>query len=87
VPQLEAVLAVVSILANYGRHLAKTLERRAAGRGFATIARFFGTVMFDTILAHLHRVLGFFIGEEPVDPFAVVEAPGAGVATVATGPP
>jgi len=57
VPQITAVLAVVSILANYGRHLAQTLEQRAAGRGFATIARFFGTVVLDTILAHLHRGL------------------------------
>ena len=56
-PQITAVLAVVSILANYGRHLAQTLEQRAAGRGFATIARFFGTVVIDTILAHLHRGL------------------------------
>jgi hypothetical protein len=56
-PQIEAVLAVVSILANYGRHLAQTLERRAAGRGFATIARYFGTVTLDSILAHIHRGL------------------------------
>ncbi|HVC63196.1 MAG TPA: hypothetical protein VND19_22890, partial [Acetobacteraceae bacterium] len=34
-----------------------TLEQRAVARGFATIARFFGTVTFDTILAHLHRGL------------------------------
>ena len=57
VPQIEAVLAVVAILANYGRHLAQTLEKRVAGRGFATIARFFGTVAPDTILAHIHRGL------------------------------
>jgi len=56
-PQITAVLAVLSILANYARHLVKTLEQRAAGRGFATIARFFGTVTLDTILAHLHRGL------------------------------
>ena len=56
-PQIAEILAVVTILANYGRHLAQTLERRAAGRGFATIARFFGSVKLDTILAHLHRGL------------------------------
>src|ERR1700677_1110323 len=54
-PQITAVLAVVSILANYGRHLGQTLEHRAVRRGFATIARFFGCVVLDTILAHIHR--------------------------------
>ena len=57
VPQIQAVLAVVSILTNYGRHLAKTLEQRAVARGFATIARFFGTVALDTIMAHIKRGL------------------------------
>ena len=56
-PQIEAVLAVVAILANYGRHLTQTLEQRAVARGFATIARYFGTVALDTILAHIHRGL------------------------------
>ena len=35
----------------------------------------------------IRRVLGFRIGEPPVDPFAIVAAPGAGVAAAATGPP
>ena len=35
----------------------------------------------------IRRVLGFLIGEDPVDPFAVAAAPGAGVAAAATGPP
>jgi hypothetical protein len=35
----------------------------------------------------IHRVLGFFIGETPVWPFAAVAAPMAAVAAVATGPP
>jgi hypothetical protein len=35
----------------------------------------------------IRRVLGFFIGETPVDPFAVVAAPGALVVAAATGPP
>ena len=54
---IAEILAVVSVLASYGRHLAQTLEGRAVTRGFATIARFFGTVAFDTILAHLQRGL------------------------------
>src|SRR3984885_670003 len=54
---IAEILAVVSVLASYGRHLAQTLERRAVTRGFATIARFFGTVAFDTILAHITRGL------------------------------
>ncbi len=55
--RIAEILAVVSVLATYGRHLALTLEQRAVARGFATIARFFGTNAFDTILAHLHRGL------------------------------
>jgi hypothetical protein len=35
----------------------------------------------------IRRVLGFLIGETPVDPFAVVAGPGALVAAAATGPP
>jgi hypothetical protein len=35
----------------------------------------------------LRRVLGFCIGEAPVDPFAPLPAPGAMVAAAATGPP
>ena len=55
--RIAEILAVVSILATYSRHLAQTLEQRAVARGFATIARFFGINAFDTILAHLHRGL------------------------------
>ena len=55
--RIAEILAVVSILATYGRHLAETLEQRAVARGFATIARFFGTAAFDTILAHIQRGL------------------------------
>jgi hypothetical protein len=53
--RIAEILTVVSILATYGRHLAETLEHRAVARGFATIARFFGTVTIDTILAHVYR--------------------------------
>jgi hypothetical protein len=35
----------------------------------------------------LRRVLGFCIGEAPVDPFSPLPAPGAMVAAAATGPP
>ena len=35
----------------------------------------------------IRRVLGFFIGEPPVDPFRPATAPGAPVAAAATGPP
>ena len=35
----------------------------------------------------IRRVLGFFIGESPVDPFAVAAGPMAAVAAAATGPP
>jgi hypothetical protein len=55
--RIAEILTVVSILATYGRHLGQTLEQRAVGRGFATIARFFGTVGLDTILAHIQRGL------------------------------
>ncbi len=54
---IAEILAVVSILATYGRHLVQTLEQHAVARGFATIARFFGTVAAETIRAHLHRGL------------------------------
>jgi hypothetical protein len=53
--RIGEILAIVSILAAYGRHLAQTLEHRAVARGFATIAQFFGTVTLDTILAHVYR--------------------------------
>jgi hypothetical protein len=35
----------------------------------------------------IRRVLGFCIGESPVDPAAVLAGPGAPVAAAATGPP
>jgi hypothetical protein len=56
-PRIAELLGVVAILLGYGRHLADTLEQRAVARGFATIAQFFGTVKFDTILAHVMRGL------------------------------
>jgi hypothetical protein len=37
--------------------------------------------------AGIRRVLGFLIGEPPVDPFAVAAGPGVRVAAAATGPP
>ena len=55
--RIAEILAIVSVLAAYGRHLGQTLEQRAVARGFATIAQYFGTVAFDTILAHIQRGL------------------------------
>jgi hypothetical protein len=55
--RIAEILAIVSILTTYGRHLGQTLEQRAVARGFATIAQYFGTVAFDTILAHIQRGL------------------------------
>jgi hypothetical protein len=54
---IAEILAILSILITYGRHLGQTLEQRAVARGFATIAQYFGTVAFDTILAHIQRGL------------------------------
>ncbi len=51
------LLAIVRILIGYGLHLAETLEHRAAARGFATIAQFFGTARVATIHARLCRGL------------------------------
>ena len=48
-------LAILHVLLKYGRHLNETIERRATYRGFATIARCFGTARITVILAHLAR--------------------------------
>ena len=53
--RIAAVLSVVAILTEYGRHLADTIEHRAIWRGFATIAQFFGTAAMPVILAHIRR--------------------------------
>jgi hypothetical protein len=55
--RIAEILAILSVLTTYGCHLGQTLEQRAVARGFATIAQFFGTVAFDTILAHIQRGL------------------------------
>src|SRR5579863_6474192 len=55
--RIAAIFPIVIVLAGYGRHLAQTLERRAVARGFATIARFFGTASTGTIQAHIQRGL------------------------------
>jgi len=49
------ILAILQILLAYGRHLAATLEYRAAARGFSNIAQFFGTARLPAILARLTR--------------------------------
>ena len=56
VPQnIADVLTILQILLVYGRHLAATLEYRAAARGFSVIAQFFGTARLPVILARLSR--------------------------------
>ncbi|HUN38684.1 MAG TPA: hypothetical protein VMU81_00190 [Acetobacteraceae bacterium] len=52
---IAALLYVVSTLLEFGRHLAATLERRAAARGFSMIASLFGNGPLPVIRAHLHR--------------------------------
>jgi hypothetical protein len=52
---IAQLLYVVSTLLGYGRHLAATIERRAAMPGFRLFAALFGTAKLPIILAHLHR--------------------------------
>ena len=53
--RIAPILQIALILAEYGRHLAATLEHRALWRGFATIAQFFGTATPAVILPYIHR--------------------------------
>ena len=52
---IAAVLVIVRILLEYGRHLMETLEHRAAARSFSVIAQYFGTARVPSILARLSR--------------------------------
>ena len=52
---IAALLYVVCTLLEYGRHLAATIERRAAMPGFSLFSALFGTAKLPVILAHLHR--------------------------------
>ncbi len=52
---ISRILRIVRILLGYGRHLADTIEHRAAARGFSVIAQCFGTAKVSVILAHLSR--------------------------------
>ena len=52
---LEFVIALVSILLTYGRHLAATLNHRATRRTFSVIAQYFGTAQLNFILARVSR--------------------------------
>ncbi len=52
---IAAILSIVAILAEYGRHPAETIEHRAIWRGFATIAQFFGTASLPVMLANIQR--------------------------------
>jgi hypothetical protein len=53
--RIAAALSIVAVLAEYGRHLAETVEHRAIWRSFATIAQFFGTAALPVTLAHIQR--------------------------------
>ncbi len=53
--RIAALLSVVRILLGYGRHLADTINHRAAAPSFTTIAACFGTIDLSVILGHLHR--------------------------------
>jgi len=55
--RIAEILAIAGILAEYGRHLAATIEHRAIWRGFATIAQFFGTATIPRILPYIQRGL------------------------------
>src|SRR6202021_3859280 len=55
--RIAAMLSLVAVLAEYGRHLVETIEHRAIWCGFATIAQFFGTATMPVILAHIQRGL------------------------------
>ena len=52
---IAQLLYVVRILLQYGRHLAATIEHRAAAPGFGLFAAVFGTAKLSVILAYLHR--------------------------------
>jgi hypothetical protein len=52
---IARLLTVVRILLQFGRHLAATMERRAAGPGFWLFSAVFGTTKLPIISAHLHR--------------------------------
>ena len=54
-PNLANLIRIVEILLTYGRHLAETLDRRAAAPGFHMIARQFGTDRVAVMLAHIRR--------------------------------
>ena len=54
---IAALLYVVCTLLEYGRHLAATIERRAAMPGFSLFVAIFGTTRLPVIIAHLHRAI------------------------------
>jgi hypothetical protein len=53
--RIAGLLRVVRILLDYGRHLAATVNRRAAAPSFTSVAACFGTLNLSVILAHLQR--------------------------------
>jgi hypothetical protein len=53
--RIAALLHTVRVLLGFGRHLARTAERRSASPSFNAIAVGFGTSRLATIVAHLQR--------------------------------
>ena len=54
---IARILYVVRILLGFGRHLAATIERRAAGEGIWLFRAVFGTDRLPVILAYIHRAI------------------------------
>ena len=52
---IAQLLSIVRILLEYARHLAATLERRAAAPGFVMFEKLFGTARRPVMHGHLHR--------------------------------
>ena len=52
--RIAALLHAVHVLLGYGRHLADTVNQRAAAPSFTTVAARFGTAKLSVILARLH---------------------------------
>ena len=71
------LLYVVSTLLGHVRHLAVTIQRRAAMPAFSLFATLFGAARLPVILAHLHR--GVLRAAAPESLLSKRAAPGRGV--------
>lgn len=54
---IARILYVVRVLLDFGRHIAATIEHRAAGEGFWLFRAVFGTDRLPVIQAYLHRAI------------------------------